>query len=368
MNKIELIQSANGHLSNGDTEKACLIFRKAYELDPRCGHTLLAYLKAAVRGGRDYAEIDTTIQTLASIGEGFSSAGLLYYDCSLENGRLSFAQRISEFSKTWHAFHTGSEVDWLFWKIAGNEIALKPESLSSLPELAIESIPRNIFYYFDKQELPEDVRLNIDPPASHKLFNIILFNKTSGRSFLVREYGVETAMLFDALRHPSEESDFIRFHAVYKYGGYWSDVDEKLDYALFAKFLNNAAYPRLLLSQSQSEGGPLQSCFFGGVAGHPILQRCLDLLYFNCIHHPSLSMWLKTGPGPLTRAVFEHYINSALDSKAEKQDFLKIRMAEDKTTITSAQTLRTFLFPYEPSYRNDDRDWRVFEANISSQQ
>ena len=367
MNKIELINNANAQLAKDDCESARLLFKKAYDIDPRCGHTLLAYLKASIKAKAELSEIDEIISKLALIDKGFAAAGLLYLDCSLDSPRLSFKERVEKLAETWPVFSTGSEIDWLFWDIGGSRLVHRmKETQPEKPYSSVELIPRNLFYYFDKQELPDDVRRLVDTAASSKIFNVCFFNKETARLFLCQEYGKDAVSLFDGLRHPSEESDFIRFHAVQKYGGFWSDVDERLDVQKFIIFLQHLPRLSLLVSQSQATGGPLQSCFFGSTAGHPVLKRCLDLLYHNCRHHPNLSMWLKTGPGPLTRAVIERYTIKAIEDEMQCPTQLNKISEDDMISITSANELRTFLIPYEPSYRNDSRDWRIFEAQNSS--
>lgn len=349
----------------GDHQLAIQCFEQAYALDKGCGHTLLALLKERIALYSAGKIVDETVEELSKLDVGFGAAGRLHVHFANGtdfNQQGNYITALQDYKKTFGLFHSGSEVDWYFWKLGGSHLChdLKPTKIGS-GRLYYELIPRNLYFYFDSNP-PQDVVATIEDARKSGLFNVILFDKELARDYLRSEHGPDALELFDSLRHPSEESDFMRFHLTYNYGGYWSDVDEKLDQAGFLEYLSQLPPTSILVSQSQSSGGPLQSCFFGCTPKHPVMKSCLDILYENCRRHPNLSMWLKTGPGPLTRAIFTAYVDQAIANGIISPQQITSVCKSHNISIIKASHLRYFLHPFEPSYRNDGRDWRVFET------
>jgi hypothetical protein len=259
---------------------------------------------------------------------------------------------------------SGGMLDWYFWKIGDQSLGTSTTCHTTRSDNAPEYIPRNLFFYFDKN-LPDDIKNVIDSQNAQGKFSVVLFDKLQSRDFLKKNYGDDCLRLFDGLRHPSEESDFMRYHVVNYYGGYWSDADEMLNQDYFLNYLSNLPPTEILLAQSQKHGngchGPLQSCFFGATKGHPIVQGAIDLLYINCINTPNLSMWKKTGPGPITRSFINYYLERAINQNLDSSNFSSLA-SDAMISVIGKHELRKFLTGFVPSYRGDERDWRVFES------
>jgi hypothetical protein len=240
------------------------------------------------------------------------------------------------------AFDTGAEADWLYLRSA---VRIVPNP--SLP-MQIDNAPINLFFYWDKPNPPAEVAENFEYHRGLGIFDVKVFSKQSAAEFLYGCYGKDTADLFHKLRHPAEESDFWRPHAIHAFGGYYLDVDEQvISTERFQSQFGSSLTDVFVLSGT----GPVENSFFGAKKGSPIIEQALRNLLHNCYLRPNLSMWLKSGPGPITRALSRTY-------------YRHVTMGE---TLPEFSLLEPVAFPnafraIPVSYRGDTRDWRVFEA------
>lgn len=116
--------------------------------------------------------------------------------------------------------------------------------------------------------------------------------------------------IFLAGKNWAEKSDILRFEILYQYGGIYSDVDiiclksfedfVTSDLTIFAGFENNLY-------------GYFEAPFIGPLIGSAIIgtEKSSDLM-LRCIEYtqsqteaPLIQQYLRSGPGPLTRACYE---------------------------------------------------------------
>ncbi len=242
---------------------------------------------------------------------------------------------------SFEGFLSGSDADWLYLSASANYFSSPKYHKASTNE-----IPDRLFFYWDKDP-PAEISENIHDHLSRIEWDIDIYNRDKAISFLDKCFGRETRDLFLNLRHPAEESDFLRYHLIYNFGGYYLDLDEKL------------IAPELLLTYSKgaetflirSLSGPVENSLFGAIAHSPIIDEAIRVILHNCHLYPKESIWIKTGPGVLSRALVRTY-HKAFSGLHDLPSF----------RMMPATVNGDLLLPIDVSYRGDPRDWRVFEA------
>jgi mannosyltransferase OCH1-like enzyme len=325
-------------------DDAANFFGKAFTIDRKSPDALIARLSCVISGRGQIDPLE--IQELRSLNDN--------YYALFEAKRLHLSEHpdskliIQTLNNRFEAFHSGSEADWIFIEHAGKF----HHSFSGANSYLFSPIPKNLFMYWDHNP-PSEILENFEHHRALKYFNLLNFSKESASEFLASSYGYDCRRMFLSLRHPSEESDFFRFHAINSLGGYYLDADEQI---ISVKHFNDAVASNskaiFILSQNQDGSvGPVHSAFFGAVKEHPIIQDSIMTLYRNIHFYNDLSLWLKSGPGPVTRAISRNYYK-ALFLGHELPSF----------HLMHHTRFGAFIRAVDVSYRNDARDWRVHEA------
>ncbi len=333
----QLVQLGEQLKGGGHFELAAKLFSACCARLPDSPHFVLAALTCRLRAGQPVAEEDEN--RLQSIAPDF-----LKYFSALRLSLLPSADAkavLSTMQSCFEAFLSGSEADWLYLTAAQFMFGDIQKGRTSERE-----IPGRLFFYWDKDPPPE-IRDNIAYHQNASGLQVTLCTRDMAIEFLDAYYGRDSRNLFLGLRHPAEESDFIRYHLIHTFGGYYLDLDERL------------IAPNLLKSYAEgtdaflvrSNTGPLENSLFGGVAGSCVTEEALHVLLHNCYAHANDSIWLKSGPGVLTRAVVRLYHRAFI----EMQPLPSFRVMPDRV-------YGDLLLGLDVSYRNDARDWRVFEA------
>ena len=346
-----------GHALCADSRRAdgALAFRKASEIGPHHCDALNLTLQTELAAGVPIADRD--LQSL----ERFDSGKAKYIRALMaqKNG-ADPKEVLRELGDGFEAFDTGGSGDWLFLRMVAEAVpnAPKPEATAEASTVnghyhssshgSAQTAKPNLFFYWDKDTPPSEVEANFEYHTKLGIFDVKPFSKTTASDFLSDYYGRDTVDLFRKLRHPSEESDFFRFHAIYALGGFYLDVDEQIiSVGAFRDQIGAGLVDTYVISGS----GPVESAFFGGAARSPVIAEAIRALTINCYVRPDLSMWLKTGPGPITRALSRVY-----------HRHLKYGEALPPLRLLPPVTFANFLRAVPVSYRGDARDWRVFEA------
>jgi len=330
------------HKSNNNLTDAILSFEKAIKLGPSSEHALLMYFICAVDLEYEF-DLNAACQKIDKLNFYFSKYLWVYYQIKKGNFDSDVKKKYLE---CLGGFNTGSEQDWYFFKLF-EKIIISPNPVQT--DLKMDIIPRSIFMYFDKNP-PIDVVNNFEFIKGMKDFEVKMFNRDETLSFLQDYYGHESVQIFSSLTHPSAQSDYFRWHIIHAFGGYYIDADD----TPFVDKFRNVVFSQnceVLLYRSSHNLSPLQCGFFGACAKTKTVERAINLINFNCLKHPTLSMWLKTGPGVITRAmIYEYLLNYGAKRTALPVVGTKIQLNE-------------FMGNFVPSYRQDERDWRVFESN-----
>lgn len=321
------------------------VFGTAYIINRDSADALMARLSCLATANLPADEQE--IETLKRLNENYHALFLAKRHHLANPGNSEII--LQTLRNSFEGFHTGAEADWLFI-----EHAMKlHHSFSGVNSYLVSPIPRNLFMYWDTNP-PSEIAENVSYHKDLKYFNVLFFNKESAGEFLASYYGFECRRMFFELSHPSEESDFFRFHAINTFGGYYLDLDEQIiSVDHFKNSLSDASDSVFIVSRNPDGSmGPVHSAFFGSSANNPIITNAILNLYQNIHFFKDLSLWLKSGPGPITRAISRAYYNAYFNG---------IQLPHFH--VFPYTVFGSFIRALDVSYRGDLRDWRVHEAS-----
>ncbi|MCL5670596.1 MAG: hypothetical protein M1423_04760 [Acidobacteria bacterium] len=334
------IDIANALKADGLFTEAAAFFDASYQLNTASRDALLAKLLAVIASGGDCAEAD--LEALKKLDDGFYRFARTR--SLMQKGTTDASELLSVLRNGFETFYTGSSADSLFITLA---LPLVSPPHSSINSSRSDIIPRRLYFYWDKNPPPE-VLANIEYHQRLGIFDVLHYTKEAAIEFLDSYYGRPTRDLFLTMGHPSAESDFFRFHVINTFGGYYLDTDEKIiSESLFFEEFGGSYETVCVISGS----GPIHSAFFGAVKQSPIMLECILSLIYNSFANKDLSLWLKTGPGPITRAIARSLFRSL---------FCGVRLPSMR--VFPPEVFPRVFGAVPMPYRDDARDWRVFEA------
>ena len=157
-------------------------------------------------------------------------------------------------------------------------------------------------------------------------FEYLFFDNEGVQSFIDQEFPRYRAV-FDAFQFPIQRYDFFRYLAVYRYGGFYFDLDVMLASDLSSLLNSGCVFPfeGLTLSRYLRKHHKLDweigNYAFGAAPGHPFLKAVIE----NCVRAQKDPDWIKpmmagfppllrseylvlntTGPGLITRTLAEN--------------------------------------------------------------
>jgi hypothetical protein len=190
-----------------------------------------------------------------------------------------------------------------------------------------EKIPKRIIQTSKNLDLP---LIAIAAAANVKLLNpdyeYLFFTDEQIEAFIVEHYP-EYHSVFHAFRYPIQRIDFFRYLAIYKFGGFYFDLDVFLASSLDDLLDSGCVFPFEELTVNsffQQEYGmdwEIGNYAFGAAPGHPFLNSIIT----NCVRSQKDPAWGKqmlrsipsvlhdryyvfstTGPGLITRTLAEY--------------------------------------------------------------
>lgn len=194
-------------------------------------------------------------------------------------------------------FHTGEEIDSILLGLVHRGM---PGIFNGKPAGRNVSIPRKLFFYREKQDLPPQVAENLGRYKDIRDLEIHVFNRDEAAEWLYTYYGVEARSLFLEARHPGEAADFLRVHVINLLGGWWLDANLRLRLAAFRTLMDtpdrNGVY-------FLTDHDVIRNDFFGSTPNSEILGDCIFSLYRNSYLHKDFPVAGRTGPGIFGRAM-----------------------------------------------------------------
>jgi len=255
------------------------------------------------------------------------------------------------------------------------ELIQRPNEPARVPRRHLAPPPRRIVQFWDDlSRLPEDVRECME--SWKKLerlgFELQVFDESSAREFIRIHLGSRYEKAFDKCYHPSMKSDYFRYSYIFVEGGFYVDADDvyhgttidrlftdgRLKLQPFCYDIATAQMvpPSVFVKPGANQ---LSWVFYFNttpliaVRNHPIIERAL-LNATTSLEQESKGGLLPevqatTGPGNLTRSVFEVVTN---ESRAEE---VLLVVHDWEKTSTSKWPL---------SYRSDKRNWRLSNQQV----
>lgn len=159
-------------------------------------------------------------------------------------------------------------------------------------------IPRSVVQYWNIGKPPEALEAIMRSWQAAEGFAYQLFDRRAATRFLADELGPDWAAAFRMARHPAEESDFFRLSFLAVRGGIYADCDDLLVGSLDrltagASGLVVFREPMGAIANNLILAEPRHHVLaYAAVAAKQALQR-----------RDNDSIWAKTGPGLLTRAI-----------------------------------------------------------------
>ena len=157
-------------------------------------------------------------------------------------------------------------------------------------------------------------------------FEYLFFDDLAVEKFFTEEFP-EYRKVFERFQFPIQRYDFFRYLAVYRYGGFYLDLDVFLASGLSSLLNCSSVFPfeeltiNEYLRDVQKMDWEIGNYAFGAVAGHPFLKAVIE----NCVRAQEDPGWTKcmmrgtfglmkseytilntTGPGLLSRTLAEN--------------------------------------------------------------
>lgn len=163
-------------------------------------------------------------------------------------------------------------------------------------------IPAVIHQYWSEEAVPEQVRHFCDswkavPGHEHRLYS-----RAEALSLLRSDFGPAWVQAFRMVKRPPEASDFLRLCLMARYGGIWADVGDVLTGRLDRLVTGDEG----LVVFHETLSGAVANNFIAARPRHPAMVYAARLARQDLLRRSGETVWLKTGPGLLTRALGQY--------------------------------------------------------------
>jgi len=248
-----------------------------------------------------------------------------------------------------------------------------PVTSATLP--ASIEIPKVLVqFWHDLEAIPKDVQGCLESWQQLETlgFKRLLFNDASARQFIETQLGKRHVNAFDLCHHPAMRCDYFRLCYIVTRGGFYVDADELYQGTLCERLFHDKRLKLQPLCYDKASDSMLDPSVFlqtqrrspgwiyyvnnnpiiaprGHAVIHIALQRATEIL-LNCSGTPEIQS--TTGPGNLSASLVRHSITST--TNVEGKDFL---LLSDWATYS--------ISPWPLSYRNDQRNWRLWDPQRS---
>ena len=212
---------------------------------------------------------------------------------------------------------------------------------------------RQIHQYWDKAAVPEMVDQIMQSWQGIYGWSYQRFTRKTALTWLARTYGRDHARAFRMVRREAEQADFLRLCLLDAQGGLYVDADDRL-----------TGSPDALLSGAPGAVffceafGCLSNNVIYAPPGHVVIQTAREMACEALLRRDNDKVWLKTGPGLLTRAL-------ALCA----MDGLLCEGHTDPTksvTIRSNAALKQHVAPHIPlPYKQTDQNWAHSDTPVA---
>ena len=235
------------------------------------------------------------------------------------------------------------------------------------------AIPPVLVQFWDNlATLPTDVQHCLDSwePLTHQGFSRHLFDEPQAFAFITASCEPGHAQAFLRCTHPAMKCDYFRLCYLYYHGGFYVDADERYQGADCRSFVQDGRLKiQPLCYDTRTDEMVSAEVFMRqrrhadewiyyvnnnpliAPARHPVIGRALARATRQLLQSTTSGQSIQSiaGPGNLTASLVMHALAVAPDAVT---DFC-ILPNWDAVSVS----------PWPLSYRNDERNWRVWEAN-----
>src|SRR5437660_9717148 len=212
-------------------------------------------------------------------------------------------------------------------------------------------VPKRIIQTGKNRNLPLQQRA---AAASVKLLNpdfeYLFFDDEQVEDFVVREFP-EHRIVFHSFRFPIQRFDFFRYLAVYRYGGFYFDLDVFLAEGLVSLLDSGCvfSFERLnknrFLRDTYGMDWDIGNYAFGATTGHPFLRTVIE----NCLRAQRDPDWVR----PMMRGIPQHSRDDFYILNTTGPGLLSRTLAEN----AALAEMVTVLFPRDAC---DSHSWHCF--------
>jgi mannosyltransferase OCH1-like enzyme len=228
-------------------------------------------------------------------------------------------------------------------------------------------IPKTIIqYWHNSDELPDDVLECIQSwkTLKDKDFGFKLFDDNLAKEFIKNNLDEVHLQSYLKCHHPAMRCDYFRLCYLYIFGGFYIDCDELYSGGVidFLYMNNNIKIQPLCYNLNKAQmveintflNRPYKNYNIYYINNNPIISPPKHELIFIALERATKRLICEddifdiqstTGPGNLSASLIYYLLKNNND----------IEIIEDWGIISHA--------PWPLSYRNDDRNWRLYNAN-----
>ncbi len=171
-----------------------------------------------------------------------------------------------------------------------------------VPETLGESIPKQVFQFWDSPDLPSQVadlmnaNKNMNPD-----FEFRRFDQRSADAYIREKGELASLRAFRLSKFPAGKADIFRLVVLFYEGGVYMDADDRC-----LQRLNSFVDTRLRFIGYQEKISSIGNNFLAVPPKSPIIRSALDMASTAFEGGSGESLWLSTGPGAISRSVVLH--------------------------------------------------------------
>lgn len=182
-----------------------------------------------------------------------------------------------------------------------------PPVIAQTPRSETESgterpVPAVIHQYWSEQTPPEQVLHFCESWKAAPGYEHRLHTRSSALQMLRTDFGPQWVQAFRMVKRPPEASDFLRLCLMARYGGVWTDANNVLTGDLDRLVGGGEG----LVVVHEPLSGAVTNTFLAARPRHPAMVYAARLARQDLLRRSGETVWLKTGPGLVTRAVGQY--------------------------------------------------------------
>jgi len=203
-------------------------------------------------------------------------------------------------------------------------------------------IPRTLVQFWDKSEIPSDIKKLMQSWRDHTDFEYLIFNDITAEAFIAERCRPHILKAYRMANHPAMRSDLFRLAYLAVCGGIYADADDRC--RIDPTPLMPSGFDLIVLQENL---GSIGNNFIAAAPAHPWIGFALDELVTMVIQKQGDNIWFLTGPGALSRAFCQFY----------QSDFKSGKLPLGVRVVTIYE-LNQYISPHVPcSHKQDERNW-----------